>query len=442
MSWGSVGALTGLLLVALPVIIHLLGKDPATRRTFPTLRFITASRLLPTRWSRIHDLLLLAIRCAVLTAAIVALARPYRSQTAVAGDNAARLSRVVVLDTSGVGYRENPSGARAVAQALVGSANTAVLVTTNDPTDELQGAASWLAHEPGLAEIVVVSDFASERYPENLPALVASSIDVRTVRIGRGDNASTSVVAPGFAWRASPLPAALSVDLIASPQDADFRDAVLRAVAQGVAVDRSGGSVRAAVVLSGADVRTQLLQSARAITSPSIVRLAGRLTRESFALPLNADVVAPADGPGAQGTERASMAVPASAVPIARARDGAVALWALEDSVTAGPRLLLFSTLPVRSPTVAHIVAAVVQAIAPTESAIGAQVLTDSVLQSWHRAPAAPKSAAVRPAPADAGASLARLLWCAVLMLLGLEWFVRRRSSGVIVGLGGHDAER
>ncbi|NBW66130.1 hypothetical protein EBR44_10255 [bacterium] len=73
LSWGSAGALAGLLLVALPVIIHLLGKDPATRRAFPTLRFIAASRLLPTRWSRIHDPLLLAVRCAVLAAAVVAL---------------------------------------------------------------------------------------------------------------------------------------------------------------------------------------------------------------------------------------------------------------------------------------------------------------------------------------------------------------------------------
>jgi predicted small integral membrane protein len=114
----------------------------------------------------------------------------------------------------------------------------------------------------------------------------------------------------------------------------------------------------------------------------------------------------------------------------------------MEDSVTAGPRLLLFSTLPARSPVVAHVVAAVVEAIAPRESAIGAPVLADSVLQSWNRTPAAPVSAATRPATADAGASLARLLWCAVLLLLAAEWFVRRRISVAIVGLGGRDAER
>ncbi len=442
MSWGSAGALTGLLLVALPVIIHLLGKDPATRRAFPTLRFIAASRLLPTRWSRIHDPLLLAVRCAVLAAAVVALARPYRRQAAVSGDAASRVARVVLLDTSGVGYRENPGGARAVAQALVDSANTALLVTSNDPAGELQGAASWLAHEPGFADIVIVSDFASERYPANLPELVASSIGVRTVRIGSAGTASTNVGAPSVSWRASPAPAALSVDLIAAPQDADVRDAVLKVVARSVAADQSGGSVRAAVVLSGADGRTELLRSARAITSPSIVALAARLTRESFALPFDVDVSAPAVAASGQGTERVSVAVPASAVAVARTRDGAVALWAMEDSVTAGPRLLLFSTLPARSPVVAHVVAAVVEAIAPRESAIGAPVLADSVLQSWNRTPAAPVSAATRPATADAGASLARLLWCAVLLLLAAEWFVRRRISVAIVGLGGRDAER
>ena len=72
MTWGNAGALAGLLAVVLPVLIHLLGRDPAARKPFPSLRFIEPSRLLPSRRSRLHDLIVLAIRCALLIAAVVA----------------------------------------------------------------------------------------------------------------------------------------------------------------------------------------------------------------------------------------------------------------------------------------------------------------------------------------------------------------------------------
>ena len=77
MIWQNPWAWAGLGFLALPVLIHLLGRGQAPRRVFPTLRFLPPSRSLPTKRRRIRDPLLLAVRLGILTAAVVALAQPF-----------------------------------------------------------------------------------------------------------------------------------------------------------------------------------------------------------------------------------------------------------------------------------------------------------------------------------------------------------------------------
>src|ERR1700733_3419774 len=100
MIWLNPWAWIGAVGIALPIAIHLLGRGHARVHRFPTLRFLDASRLLPTRRTRIHDPLLLAVRCGAIVLAAAALARPLvvtatRKQSLDRG-----LARAIVVDTS------------------------------------------------------------------------------------------------------------------------------------------------------------------------------------------------------------------------------------------------------------------------------------------------------------------------------------------------------
>jgi len=444
LSWGSAGALTGLLFIVLPVIVHLLGKDPAIRRHFPSLRFIAASRLLPTRWSRIHDPLLLFLRCAVVVFAVVALARPSRDRAPVANSadsRVSRVSRVVLLDTAGPGYRANPVAARAVAQAFTDSASVAVFVATSDPAGELQGATRRLAQERGRREIVVISDFSRSRYPAELPALIAPWAGLRFIRLPKTGNVSAGNPPAGFLWQPSPTSQSPSIELLAADRDAEFRDAVLHSVAAGSAIVPQRALVRVVVVLPGASDRDRLLRSARPLVTASVVRLAAKLQRQSFETPLDADGDRPLDGSMGRPAQLDGAVLPAGAIGVARRRDGAVALWALEDSSSSAPRLLLFSNLPARSPAVASVIAAITEVLAPQEAVVGDVTLPDSTLRRWERAPSEQSGSLASPVTGDAGALLARILWATVLLLLAAEWAVRRRIGLAVVLPQGHDAD-
>src|SRR3954469_4516421 len=98
---GNPLVLLGLLAVGVPVLIHLLSRHPAAVLRFPTLRFLPASRLMPTRRTRIDDLLLLLVRSLVIAFAALALARPYfqtASRRAMSERTAAAtLARVIIV---------------------------------------------------------------------------------------------------------------------------------------------------------------------------------------------------------------------------------------------------------------------------------------------------------------------------------------------------------
>ena len=155
-------ALLGLLALAIPIIIHLLGRHQSRVERFPTLRFIGMSRLNPTSRRRISDLLLLLVRMAIVAVAVLALAQP--SFTSSRDDSARTTTRVVIVDTSASMRALTASGppASVIARQIADreSANTiAERVETPSPAAALPGAVAWLASKPGLREIVIVSDF-------------------------------------------------------------------------------------------------------------------------------------------------------------------------------------------------------------------------------------------------------------------------------------------
>ncbi len=71
-------ALFGACVLALPLAIHLLGRQRPPVQRVPSLRFVAATPLTPLRRSRLQDLVLLAVRMTILAVAVLAVARPTR----------------------------------------------------------------------------------------------------------------------------------------------------------------------------------------------------------------------------------------------------------------------------------------------------------------------------------------------------------------------------
>src|SRR4051812_29246552 len=100
MIWQNPWAWLGMSTLALPILIHLLGRGRARVLRFPTLRFVDAARPKPLRRTRIHDPWLLVVRLGVLLAAVVALAQPFVKTRHRLRASADALAMVVVVDTS------------------------------------------------------------------------------------------------------------------------------------------------------------------------------------------------------------------------------------------------------------------------------------------------------------------------------------------------------
>src|SRR5262249_30469488 len=74
--WLSPAAWIGLLAMAGPIVIHILVQRKAERLAFPSLRFLQQGRLASIRRHLLEDVPLLAIRVAIVAAAVAALAGP------------------------------------------------------------------------------------------------------------------------------------------------------------------------------------------------------------------------------------------------------------------------------------------------------------------------------------------------------------------------------
>lgn len=156
-AWLNPGALFLLAAVAAPVLIHWLLRRRAVRRPFPTIRFLTASERSAVRLYRPSDVLLLILRVAIVACAGLAIAQPFLITNSRHESWSARVTRAIVVDTSG---SVNAARAAEAAEASTSGANAwrqfdAVAVGT-----ALERAAAWLQRaEPGRREITIVSDF-------------------------------------------------------------------------------------------------------------------------------------------------------------------------------------------------------------------------------------------------------------------------------------------
>jgi len=159
LEWINAAALAALVAVLGPIVVHLLRRQRSRRVPFPTVQFLVSTRAAAARIRTPSDLLLLALRVAIVAAAAVAAAQPFLATGWRRAAWERQVARALVIDTSESMAPVASRVADAVAaerQAIQGARE----IRTGDLRAGLKQAASALDDgEAGRAEIVVFSDF-------------------------------------------------------------------------------------------------------------------------------------------------------------------------------------------------------------------------------------------------------------------------------------------
>jgi hypothetical protein len=100
MIWTAPWALAGLLLLAGPLLVHMLLRRNARRLIFPTTRFLPRTRASAVRFRRPSDVGLLILRAGIVLAAVLACAQPVLLSSWRTARWNQRTARAVVVDTS------------------------------------------------------------------------------------------------------------------------------------------------------------------------------------------------------------------------------------------------------------------------------------------------------------------------------------------------------
>lgn len=203
----------GAALVALPIVLHLVMRRESKLLQFPALRFVQQRRLVNQHRLRLRQLLLLALRCAIIALLAFALARPTLRGSGNAGKEGAAVATALVFDNSLRMQYEQESQtcwqkAKGLATWLVRQLPSESPVTVVDragrqrgqdlnrdavemrierlelnaavrPMDDaLRDAVRWLGTKKDFrGEIYVFTDLAAEAWPEASSAAFAKSLD-------------------------------------------------------------------------------------------------------------------------------------------------------------------------------------------------------------------------------------------------------------------------
>lgn len=399
MAWLLPAALAGLLLLAAPLLVHMLTRRRAQRVPFPAVRFAVAAHATAVRVRRPADLALLLVRsgvvlCAVLAAAQPLLLTPWRVK---AWDG--RVARVILVDSS-ESMRGSRDSADAIARAESSSAFQATRIDTPDLRDGLLRAVRALsAPPPARREIVVVSDFQVRAIGAADLAPVPSTIGLRFVRAGRFPERREVEGSLVDGWqRATWRP---SVTVTPSSTSTTWRRA-------------SGDADLGVALVAPAGAEATAAAALRAAASFGAVVEPARRIRIIFAKAV--PVAAQIEAPHTRWIIETVLALRRSGARGAIARAG-----------EKNGELVIESSAPVDSVAAAALIR---EALAARGSALvdpEADVTTagDAELSRWQRNPAPVDPAAWR----HVERTDARWFWIGALLLLGVESWMRRRPA-------------
>lgn len=401
MIWLAPWAFATAILLAGPVLVHMLLRRRARRVLFPAAHFLTATPAAAVRFRRPSDGWLLLVRLLIVTAAVAAAARPLLLAPWRMSQWDARTSRAVVVDTSR--GMPSPGVADGLARQEMGTAFRAQRFAGADLRETVGRATAWLtASPPSRRELVVISDFQRGSLDATAIAAIPADVGVRLLRAGSQPAARSVTPPPVHGWRGATWQAEVSVAAdsthvtwtrqreagplswltpLAAPADAAAAERALRAAASfGVAA--GDASRRVAVVFAGGRFEGGAPQPVRTpwMTRAVLALRDSRLLRE---------------------TATAVTAGESAGVLVVQAPIGAAA--------TAAPAVLRAVILAVRPAMVAD---------GEDETA----TLPDVALADWGR-PAAPVTGRVGVLVDEGDA---RWFWIAALSLVLFEGWVRR----------------
>jgi Aerotolerance regulator N-terminal len=92
--------LVGALLIGVPIVLHLVMRRDVRKLVFPALRFVQQRKAVNQHRLQLRQLLLLALRCAVICLLAFALARPTLRGSGVAGQEDSPIAAALVVDNS------------------------------------------------------------------------------------------------------------------------------------------------------------------------------------------------------------------------------------------------------------------------------------------------------------------------------------------------------
>ena len=264
--WLQPAAAWGVLALVIPVLIHLLVRQPSRRLLFPSLKFLHPTRLAAWRRRTISDWLLLLVRVAILAIAVAAFAAPVFVSAGRRQLWSQRVARAIVV-THPMGQTSNPGDqlARISADERARAFASAVFTASGHLADALRAASDWLERQPPSSrEIVITGDLRDgsllgvdvARVPSAIgirflplsPTLVErraqlgaiaesqGTTTVQQLQLLLGDNDTTVDYRPD-PTAAAPIP----IEVRASPEHQPRVEAALRAVvAEGVLLHRDG----------------------------------------------------------------------------------------------------------------------------------------------------------------------------------------------------------
>lgn len=418
MTWLNPAAAFGIVLAAAPVLIHLLVHRHAERFAFPTLRFIRPTRLAAIRRHVLEDLLLLAVRVAIIAAAVAAFAAPLLIGAARRAEWNARTTRAIVI--------QDPTG-NAQAAAAREAAFRVQEFRAKTIADGVHRAIAWLRDSPpARRELVLAGRLAVGAIREVELAAVPADIGIRFERIGTVPAASTVDTAPvltiaGTERRTVTLAGTASVvrtaadtarepwpiEIVASAPLRPAIDAAVEAVlSQRVPKPPADRPVKLMLLRAGAPADVKASDIRTPWVADAIARIAGDIVLQDEASKQATGIADPRFGMRPW-------------YPLAYAADGRP----LISAAAAGGTLVIVSAAPADALLTPVLLRSIANSIAPEadSSALEIVPIADSALRAWTRAP----GTVIDPRIDTVERDDRRWLWLAVLVLLGVETWLR-----------------
>src|SRR5215475_12070424 len=145
--------LAGAMLVAAPVILHLVMRQQPKHLVFPALRFIRQRNDANRRRLRLRHLLLLALRCGAIIFLALALARPSLQSAGFLGDQEAPVAAALVFDTAPrMQYRHQNQTRLEVAQEVADRVMTKLPPDSDVAVIDSRTAAAAFSIDPAAAK--------------------------------------------------------------------------------------------------------------------------------------------------------------------------------------------------------------------------------------------------------------------------------------------------